>query len=46
MSYCKYYRNNLSDCIQRTLYLLLYRKIKGLLYIQLMDGGRHRVWRD
>lgn len=39
-NYCKYYRINVSYCIQKNWYLPLYRKIKSLLYIQLMTGVR------
>lgn len=42
-SYCKYYRNNISYCIQKNLYLPLYRKIKSLLYIQFMEGVRNKI---
>ena len=42
--YCKYYRINISYCIQKNWYLPLYRKIKSLLYIQLMTGRRCLAW--
>lgn len=44
-NYCKYYRINVSYCIQKNWYLSLYRKIKSLLYIQLMTGMRGLPWK-
>lgn len=44
--YCKYYRNNISYCIQKNCYLPLYRKIKSLLYIQIMAGVRCLAWKQ
>lgn len=45
VNYCKYYRINVSYCIQKNWYLPLYRKIKSLLYIQLMTGMRGLPWK-
>lgn len=43
--YCKYYRIDVSYCIHKNWYLPLYRKIKSLLYIQLMTGVRGLAWK-
>lgn len=44
--YCKYYRINVSYCILKNRYPPLYRKIKSLLYIQLMTGVRRLAWQQ